>query len=98
MRECGTHAERVALTVPLVASVTNDRRTRLRKPLMKNVTEARKAEIGLVASPSLHADSLSLEGIRPAPDSRSGVRCAMLDGTIAQQAQALADLLWEARA
>lgn len=98
MRESGSVAERVAVTGPLVASVTNDRRTRLRKPLMKNVMQARQAEIGTAGSETSPSGGLSIEQVRLASPTRTGVSCAMLSGSTEQQARALADLLWEARA
>lgn len=97
MRESGSHIERVALTGPLVASVTNDRRTRLRKPLMKNVMQARQAEVGVMACDASINASLSINWLRPASGTRTDVTCAMLDGQVEQQARALADLLWEVR-
>lgn len=98
MREAGSHVESLTLSGPLVASVTNDRRTRLRKPLMKNVMEARQAEIGMLPAEVPPSPGLSLAGLLPCVNSRAGTDCAMLDGPPHVQAQALADILWEGRA
>lgn len=98
MRESGSDAERVIVADQLVASVTNDRRTRLRKPLMKNVMQARQAEFGQIDGANKPSAGISIEQVRPASGTRSGVSCTMLTGPVEQQAQALADLLLEARA
>lgn len=98
MREAGSYAESLSLSGSLVASVTNDRRTRLRKPLMKNVMMARQAEIGTITAETVPGTGLSLCGLRPCSNSRAGTDCAMLGGPAHVQAQALANLLWEGRA
>lgn len=98
MRENGADAERVTLAGPLVASVTNDRRTRLRKPLMKNVMQARHAGIGRIDVTAVPGAGLSLNRLQAASSTRAAVTCAFLDGRVEQQARSLADLLWESRA
>ena len=52
LREQGVVEETVGVEEQLVASVTNDRRNRLRHPLMKNVMEAKRAVIPVVVPPS----------------------------------------------
>jgi len=97
MRESGALAECLTLTGPLVASVTNDRRTRLRKPLMKNVMQARHAAIGRGETTAAATPNLSLGGLHAAMSLRAGATCEMLGGPVELQALALADRLWEAR-
>lgn len=97
LREGSSHVESLTLTGSLVASVTNDRRTRLRKPLMKNVMHARQVDVGkVVTTPPLGA-GLSLDSVRPSPDDRAEADCTLIEGPAHVQARALADILWDAR-
>ncbi|MGB5076780.1 MAG: hypothetical protein WBO17_04810 [Sphingorhabdus sp.] len=97
MRENGGFEEWRALQDRLLVSATNDRRTRLRKPLMKNVMLARQASIAnLEVSPPV-TDILSLVGASVRSASRAHTSCAWIDGTSEEQALALAALLREAR-
>jgi electron transfer flavoprotein beta subunit len=98
MREVGSFEERCLVSERLVASVTNDRRTRLRKPLMKNVMLARQAVIGLTEASSIPSLGLELLGTTERTSSRDATTCTMIQGTSEQQAQALAALLLAARA
>lgn len=97
MREAGSHSERLLLSDRAVVSVTNDRRTRLRKPLMKNVMQARQAVIRDQAVAFAPCSSLALNAISPSTSGRGKTDCTILPGTPEQQAHALAALLWEAR-
>lgn len=98
MRERGSSIERLACTGRLVASVTNDRRTRLRKPLMKNVMQARQAVIAEASATGEPSPALVLHELSQRTSGRERTNCTLYAGTAAEQARALADLLWEARA
>jgi electron transfer flavoprotein beta subunit len=98
MREAGGFEERCTVSDRLVVSVTNDRRTRLRKPLMKNVMLARQAVIETVKLSPSPPSSLRLLRTTGRTSSRTATTCTMIDGTIEQQVQALASLLLAARA
>lgn len=90
MRESAAHVERLWLTGRLLASVTNDRRTRLRKPLMKNVMQARQAPIVRIAGSTPPPMGLAIRQVGPAASVRAGHKCTMLEGPVEQQARALA--------
>lgn len=98
MREAGSSEERRAFSGRLVASVTNDRRTRLRKPLMKNVMLARQVEIKMVEVS--HPSPSGLQFVRAAErtSSRAATACTMIEGPIEQQAHSVARLLLAERA
>jgi electron transfer flavoprotein beta subunit len=97
MREAGSFEERCTVSERLVVSVTNDRRTRLRKPLMKNVMLARQTIIGKAeVYPSASSGLLLLRTIERT-SSRAATTCTLIAGTNEQQAQALAGLLRAAR-
>lgn len=98
MREAGSCEERCTVSSRLVASVTNDRRTRLRKPLMKNVMLARQAEIMAVEVTHPAPTGLQFERTTERSSFRLATVCTMIEGTIEQQAQSLAALLIAARA
>lgn len=93
MRENGASEERLSLSSPVVASVTNDRRTRLRKPLMKNVMAARGATIRTIACDVMNAKGLLLGTVRELAGTRSPVDCTFIEGPLETQADRLADLL-----
>ena len=93
VREVGSFEERCTVSNPFVISVTNDRRTRLRKPLMKNVMLARQTEIANIAISPKISSRLRLVGATTGSAARAPTTCTMITGTHAQQAQALASLL-----
>ena len=63
---------------PVVVSVTNDRRNRLRKPLMKNVMMARQA--GIETLPPFERKSCAqLAAVRSLAGSRSAVECELVE-------------------
>ncbi len=98
MREVGDCEEWASLEQPLVASITNDRRNRLRKPLMKNVQAARSASIGRAALslPDSQGRFLSLAA---RASERRKIACRKLAGAPDEQAAQLARFLAaEARA
>jgi electron transfer flavoprotein beta subunit len=98
LREAGAYEERYPVADRMVASVTNDRRTRLRKPLMKNVMLARQARIGSVEVAPAPSPHLRLVQFAPRAASRTATACTIIEGSVEQQAAELAALLWEARA
>lgn len=98
LRENGSSEESLALSGPMLASVTNDRRTRLRKPLMKNVMMARQARIDTLRVASTEASALKLAGVEERAGVRAPVACTLLEGPPRAQAATLAELLMEARA
>ncbi|MBS0284339.1 MAG: electron transfer flavoprotein subunit beta [Proteobacteria bacterium] len=97
LREAGGCEERLVADRPILASVTNDRRTRLRKPLMKNVMIARQASIARRDPPAGRQADLELCGASMLSGARARVSCQLLAGTSTEQAEQLADLLMEAR-
>jgi electron transfer flavoprotein beta subunit len=98
MREAGAYGETLAVSGRLLASVTNDRRTRLRKPLMKNVMMARQAVIGESPAANAPTAGLAVESLALRCSGRVRTDCAMISGPPERQAQVLATMLWEARA
>lgn len=98
IRETASESERLQLSGRLLVSATNDRRTRLRKPLMKNVMMARQATIAELGCHGGVSSILALEGVMPRASGRDRTDCVMLPGTLSDQAKALADLLLETRA
>jgi electron transfer flavoprotein beta subunit len=98
MREAERETETLTLFAPLVVSVTNDRRTRLRKPLMKNVMFARQMDIPAIAAYPATSSAASLGAWHPGAAQRAATDCTMVGGGVHKQAAALAELLWESRA
>jgi electron transfer flavoprotein beta subunit len=100
VREQGSIEESVPMIGQWVVSVTNDRRNRLRHPLMKNVIEARRMSLAtLVPSPQGKA-RLALDAVAAAPERARDVPCRMLSGSFDVQVGELAAFLapWKARA
>lgn len=98
MRENGGFEEWRALQERLIVSVTNDRRTRLRKPLMKNVMLARQAMIADFDAAPTTSNGLTLVGVSERSSSRTQTNCTWIEGSSEDQAQKLAALLRESRA
>jgi electron transfer flavoprotein beta subunit len=99
VREQGRFEERLAVTGRMVASVTNDRRNRLRHPLMKNVMEARRATIGLSEPPEADNSTVVLRDIVAARPPQREVECRVLTGPLSSQIAELARFLepWRAQ-
>ncbi|VTZ27581.1 Electron transfer flavoprotein subunit beta [Methylocella tundrae] len=99
LREQGSIEEKASVTGPLVASVTNDRRNRLRHPLMKNVMEAKRMNIVTVTPPKVGASRVSLAEICGIAAATREVACRVLDGPLDAQVAELAAFLgpWSAR-
>ena len=93
MRESGSFEEWLGVSGRLVASVTNDRRNRLRKPLMKNVMLARQASIGVAEVRSPASSGLEIDEVAELAGTRATTACAMIRGSAEAQAQSLATLL-----
>jgi electron transfer flavoprotein beta subunit len=100
MRERGSREERIERGAPALASITNDRRNKLRHPLMKNVMAAKRASIATLAVEAPAAVQVRLEALAAAaPPARAG-KCRMLEGPVQARVAALADYLrpWRAGA
>jgi electron transfer flavoprotein beta subunit len=89
MRERGTCEQGLDVEQPLLASVTNDKRNKLRHPLMKNVMEAKRMSFSSVEAPGQGAGMLPLLGLSAARVSERGGNCTMLEGNTRLQARAL---------
>lgn len=96
MREVAGCEEWLSVTRPLLASITNDRRSRLRKPLIKNVMMARQARISRRDFAGSATSGASLGNVAALVSDRVSVGCEMIAGAPADQAKALAALLLEA--
>lgn len=98
MRESGSFEEWLGVAGRLVASVTNDRRNRLRKPLMKNVMLARQVSIGLAEVRATASSGLEIEEVAELAGTRATTACAMIGGSPEEQARTLASMLLEVQA
>lgn len=99
MRERGGCEERIERAAPALASITNDRRNKLRHPLMKNVMAAKKVSIAMLEVEAPAAAGVRLEALAAAaPPARAG-KCRMLEGPMRARVDALADYLrpWRAQ-
>ncbi|EXF94121.1 hypothetical protein HK44_007695 [Pseudomonas fluorescens HK44] len=92
IRERATCEEWLDVDRPLLASVTNDKRNKLRHPLLKNVMEARRMNFAKASAPSARPGALSLVGLVAAQAAERRGACRMLEGDAMQQAKAL--LIW----
>ncbi|AYC33023.1 electron transfer flavoprotein subunit beta [Pseudomonas cavernae] len=89
LRERGAGEESLEVSQPLLASVTNDKRNKLRHPLMKNVMEAKRMSFAGVTAGVEEPTALPLASLGVARVSVRGGQCRMLEGSAAQQASAL---------
>lgn len=89
LREAQAEEEAVTLARPMLCSVTNDRRNRLRKPLMKNVMAARAARFRALPAPA--AAAATFERLDRVADARRPVDCRMVEGAPADIAAILAE-------
>ena len=93
-RESSDGEETIEVAVPMLASVTNDRRNRLRHPLMKNVMEARRATLPLVAVPGAHPNArLRVTSAARAESGRRAAQGRTLHGASPEVIAALGDFL-----
>lgn len=88
LREADAEEESITLAGAMLCSVTNDRRNRLRKPLMKNVMAARTATLHAVSLPA--PAETRFERLDRVADARRLVACRMAEGTPAEIAAILA--------
>ena len=95
MREHGTGEEWLLVDQPLLASVTNDRRNKLRHPLMKNVMLAKRRAFTHITASAPARAGLSLSQLETAPLIARGGQCRLLGGDVAEQAKALIGWLKE---
>jgi electron transfer flavoprotein beta subunit len=95
MRERGTCEEWLRVDQPLLASVTNDRRNKLRHPLMKNVMQAKRMTFPHVAASAPMRAGMTLSQLQAAPVIPRIGQCRLLSGDVEQQAKALACWLKE---
>lgn len=95
MRERGTCEEWLKVDQPLLASVTNDRRNKLRHPLLKNVMQAKRMTFTQVTASAPTRAGLSLSQLETAPLIARGGQCRLLSGDVTEQAAALIGWLKE---
>lgn len=95
MRERGTCEEWLRVDQPLLASVTNDRRNKLRHPLMKNVMQAKRMTFPHVVASAPMRAGMTLSQLQAAPVIPRLGQCRLLSGDVGQQAKALACWLKE---
>lgn len=98
-REQGAIEESLALAGPMVVSVTNDRRNRLRHPLMKNVMETKRMTFNEVTPGRNGELRVSLVAVGEMPQRSRAGDCHILSGAMESQIAELADILkpWSAR-
>lgn len=89
MRERGICEEWLDVDEPMVASVTNDRRNKLRHPIMKNVMEAKRMSFARVVATVREPARLMLTDLQVAPVTSRGGHCQLLQGDDTEKAQAL---------
>lgn len=87
--------EWLRLPVPVVASVTNDKSNRLRRPLLKNVMAAKRETFSVIAPPQPDAAPRLAPSALKLQEStrRLGASCRMLTGSVASQVAELATYL-----
>ncbi len=93
LRERGIRQQWHAVAGPLLATVTNDRRNKLRHPLMKNVMLAKKMTFDSVTASAAEDSSVRLADLAPAREVQRGGQCRLLDGDVPSQARVLAGYL-----
>lgn len=94
MRERGTSREWLALQgQPYLATVTNDKRNKLRHPLMKNVMMAKRQSVDRVCQSAAGAARVTAISLSEPEVNERSVRCRMLEGSVQDQAFAIADYI-----
>jgi electron transfer flavoprotein beta subunit len=89
IRERGVCEQWVDVKRPLLASVTNDKRNKLRHPLLKNVMEAKRLKFDSVTAAATQSGAVTLVELAAAKSAERSESCQMLEGDAAQQAKAL---------
>lgn len=95
MRERGSCEEWLEVDQPLLASVTNDRRNKLRHPIMKNVMQAKRMTFSRVLASTSARGAMTLSQVHTAPVIPRAAQCQLLSGDVGQQAKALVGWLKE---
>jgi electron transfer flavoprotein beta subunit len=90
IRERNNCEERFALDRPVIVSVTNDRRNRLRRPLMKNMQAAKRAAYPIMPCDGSSSDSVRLTTAIARASSRHKIECNRLAGAPQAQIRQLA--------
>lgn len=99
IRERDTCEERLVADRPMIVSVTNDRRNRLRRPLMKNMQAAKRATYPIMPCGGAPSDSVKLSTAIARASTRQRIECRILAGALPAQVKHLAaELRSEARA
>lgn len=93
LRERGVRQQWHRVDGPLLVTVTNDKRNKLRHPLMKNVMLAKQMSFDSAVAASGQGSGLMLVELAAARETLRGGACRMLEGEVAAQARALAALL-----
>ncbi|MEX2473747.1 electron transfer flavoprotein subunit beta [Marinobacter sp.] len=97
MRERGTSREWLALdNTSYLATVTNDKRNKLRHPLMKNVMMAKKQPVDKVCQATDKAAGVTATSMTDPETTERNVQCRMLEGSVQDQAAAIADYIRQA--
>lgn len=89
VRERGNCEEWLEVDRPLLASVTNDRRNKLRHPLLKNVMQAKRLTFPRVVASTTASTGITLTQLSGAPVIPRFGECRVLSGDARQQARAL---------
>lgn len=101
LRERGSVQQWLGVTGPVVATVTNDKRNKLRHPLMKNVMLAKKMSFDSLPASAQDNSALQPVELCPAREIQRGGRCLMVEGDVSTQAATVLTYLrdhWEGRA
>ena len=93
MRERGTHEEWTWISQPAVLSITNDKRNKLRHPLMKNVIMAKRMSFSSRLAPYTAKTSTVLGELRRAEPASRAVECQQVTGSASEQAAQLATII-----
>lgn len=89
LRERGTSQQWHRPSGPVLATVTNDRRNKLRHPLMKNVMMAKKLSFDSIDAATERSAAAQPVQLLPAREIQRGGNCRMLEGDVQNQAAAL---------
>ncbi|MFJ7882402.1 electron transfer flavoprotein subunit beta [Pseudomonas sp. NPDC096917] len=95
MREQGTREEWLTVDQPLLASVTNGKRNKLRHPLMKNVMAAKRMTFTRIPAPVAIMPGPRLLALETAPVVTRAGDCQWISGDHTHQARSLIGWLKE---
>jgi electron transfer flavoprotein beta subunit len=86
--------ETVSVPFPALVSISNDKGNRLRHPLLKNVMLAKQQKFSVKDTKPISTPRVTLTQAAPPPATHAGdIPCLMLQGTLSEQASAMADYL-----